>query len=208
MKLTPRNLWKLLAALLILALIQSTGWSQQSPDPSQNLLTNGDFKQGLTGWELLSFGKQGQATVVQPGEVLTDGLKPRPLGEPAPDPADIRDGKPSLKIDNMNPDDTAVKQAVKVKPATRYRLAGWVKTKNVEAKNMMVKKPTGACLCLMGGFEKSENAIRTKGWTYLSYEFSSGTRSEIVVAARVGHYATPVKGTAWFSDLSLVELGH
>jgi len=73
---------------------------------------------------------------------------------------------------------------------------------------MRVKKPTGACLCLMGGFEHSEDVIRTKGWTYIKYEFSSGTRSEVVIGARIGMYATPVKGTAWFSELSLVEIGH
>ncbi len=207
MNFTPRNLWKLLAALLILAGLPSVGWSQQPVDPQQNLLTNGDFKKGLDGWEVLSFGKQGKATVVQPEAVLTDGLKPQALGQPAPDPTEVHDGKPSLKIDNMNPDDTAVKQKVQVKSATRYRLAGWVKTKSVEAKNMMVKHPTGACLCLMGAFEKSADVIRTKGWTYVTYEFSSGTRSEIVVGARIGFYATPVKGTVWFSDLSLVEIG-
>ncbi len=209
MKLIPQNSsWKVFAAFLISAFVHSAAWCQQSPDAKANLLTNGDFKKGMEGWELLSFGKQGQANVVKPEDVMVDGLKPRAAGQPAPDPTEIRDGKPSLKIDNMNPDDTAVKQKVTVKPATRYRLSGWIKTKGVEAKNMMVKKPTGASLCLMGGFEKSEDVLRTKGWTYVKYEFSSGTRSEIVVGARIGIYATPVKGTAWFSDISLVELGH
>jgi hypothetical protein len=73
---------------------------------------------------------------------------------------------------------------------------------------MTVKKPTGASLCLMGGFERTDSVLRTKGWTYVTYEFSSGTRSEVVVGVRIGEYATPVKGTAWFSDISLVELGH
>ena len=208
MKLIPGHSWKLLGALLVTACIHSTGWSQQPVDPKSNLLTNGDFSKGTDGWELLSFGKQGTATVVKPEDVLVDGLKVRAPGQPAPDPTEIHNGKPSLKIDNMTPDDTSMKQKVTVKPATRYRLAGWMKVKNVEAKNMMVKKPTGACLCLMGAFEKSEDMIRTKGWTYIKYEFSSGTRSEVVVGARIGIYATPVKGTAWFSDISLVELGH
>ena len=208
MKLNPRNAWKAFVALLISALIQSTGWSQQAPNTKLNLLTNGDFKQGMTGWELLSFGKQGQATVVQPEAVMVDSLKPRAAGQPAPDSTEIHDGKPSIMINNMAPDDTSVKQKVTVKPATRYRLTGWVKTKNVEGKNMTAKKPTGAGLCLMGGFEGSASIVRTKGWTFLTYDFSSGTRTEIVVGARIGEYATPVKGTAWFSDISLVELGH
>jgi len=195
-------------ALFVTALLQLAGWGQQPPDPKLNLLTNGDFKQAMTGWELLSFGKQGQATVVQPEEVLVDGLRPRAPGQPAPDPTEVHDGKPSLKIENLTPDDTSMKQKVTVKPATRYRLAGWAKVKNVEGKSNGPKKSTGACLCLMGGFEKSESITKTKGWTYLTYEFSSGTRTEIVVGARIGHYATPIRGTAWFSDISLVEIGH
>jgi len=207
MKFTPWNLWQPLVAVLAFTWIQSTGWSQL-PDPKTNLLTNGDFKSGMNGWELLSFGKQGQATVVKPEDVMVDNLKPRAAGQPAPDPTEIRDGKPSLKLDNMAPDDSAVKQKVTVKPATRYRLTGWIKTKAVEPKNITAKKPTGACLCIMGAFEHSDMVVQTKGWTHISYEFSSGTRSEIVIAARIGFYATPVKGTAWFSDLALVELAH
>jgi len=208
MKLTLRNSCKLLGALLISALIPSTGWSQQSVDPKSNLLINGDFSKGLDGWELISFGKQGTATVVKPEEVLVDGLKAPAPGQAVPDPTEIHNGKPSLKLENLSPDDTAVKQKVTVKPRTRYRLAGWVKVKGLEAKNMRVKKPTGASLCIMGGFEHSEDMIRTKGWTYIKYEFSSGTRSEVVIGARIGMYATPVKGAAWFSELSLEELGH
>lgn len=208
MKIIPRNLWTLLGALLLSTFIQPTGWSQQSVDPKSNLLTNGDFSKGMDGWELLSFGKQGTAAVVKPEDVLVDGLKAPAPGQPAPDPTEIHNGKPSLKIENLTIDDTAVKQKVTVKPRTRYRLAAWVKVKAMEAKNMMAKKPSGACLCLMGGFEKSPDMIRTRGWTYLTYDFSSGTRSEVVVGARIGMYASPVKGAAWFSEISLVELGH
>jgi hypothetical protein len=208
MKLTPRNSWTLAAAVLLAALIQSTGWSQQPVDPKLNLLTNGDFANGLTGWELLSFGKQGTAVVIQPGAVVVDNLKPQAAGQTAPDPTEIHNGKPSAKIENLTPDDTSIKQKVTVKANTRYRLAGWVKTKNIEGKGMQAKHPNGACLCLMGGFEKSPSIDRTKGWTYLTYEFNSGTRTDVMIGARIGHYATPFKGTAWFSDISLVEIGH
>lgn len=138
-KLALRNSCKLLGALLISALIPSIGWSQQPVDPNSNLLVNGDFSKGTDGWEFQSWGKQGQNSVVKPEDVLVDGLKPRPPGQPAPDPSEIHHGKPSLKLDNMNPDDTEMKQKVKVKPATRYRLSGWAKVKGVEAKNMKGK---------------------------------------------------------------------
>jgi hypothetical protein len=131
---TPRTLWRLLFGFLLAAAFQSPAFCQAPLDPNLNLLTNGDFKKDLTGWELLSFGHQGQATVLTPGQELQDTLKPRAPGSAALDPADIHDGKPSLKIENISDDDTVLKQKVQVKPATRYRLAGWIKTKSLEWK--------------------------------------------------------------------------
>jgi hypothetical protein len=202
----PRNSWKTLLGFLVTAAFQSSGFSQGVVDTSLNLLTNGDFKNGTTGWTVHAWGSQGQVSVVEPGKVLVDGLKPQALGQAAPDPTDVHEGKPSVKIENPSPDTTIFKQKVKVKPATRYRLSGWVKTKGVEAKQMK-GKPPGASLCITGGFEKTENIIRTKGWTHLTFDFSSGTRSEMEVGPALGYYSSPVKGAAWFSEVSLVELG-
>jgi hypothetical protein len=205
MKHAPGTPWKFVFGFLLAALVQSSAFCQAPIDRSLNLLTNGDFQKGMTGWELLSFGHQGQATVLEPGKGLQDALKPAASQGAAPtDPADTHDGKPSLKIENISDDDTAVKQKVTVKPATRYRLSGWIKTKSVEWK---AKGKRGASLCVMGAFESSEPIGRTKGWTHVTYDVASGTRSELFIGARLGMYASPVKGTAWFSDISLTELG-
>jgi hypothetical protein len=206
MRSSPLPSWKFVFGFLLAALVESSAFCQAPIDRSLNLLTNGDFQQGMDGWELLSFGHQGQATVVAPGKGLQDALKPvGSQGAAATDPAEVNNGKPSLKIENISDDDTAVNQKVKVKPATRYRLSGWIKTKSVEWKQAKGKR--GASLCIMGGFESSEPIGKTKGWTHVYYEVASGTRSELVIGARLGMYASPVRGTAWFSDLSLTEIG-
>jgi hypothetical protein len=201
----PRISRQFLFGILFVALLQVSGFGQAVQDPNRNLLSNSDFQQGMTGWELLSFGHQGKATVVTPSNGLQDALKPIGAQGAAPvDPAEIYNGKPSLRIENISDDDTAVKQKITVKPATRYRLSGWIKTKSVEWK---AKGKRGASLCIMGAFESSEPIGKTKGWTHVNYEFSSGTRTELFIGARLGMYASPVKGTAWFSDVTLTEVG-
>jgi len=212
MKDAPRILWKLLLGFLCIVSIESSGYCQGPLDPTLNLLVNGDFKKGTEGWDLHAWAGQGQTAVAQPGQALVDQLKPTGApGQPAPDPAETHDGKPSIRLENISYDDAALWQKVKVKPATRYRLSGWVKTKNVEWKEKNAKEfnqKRGASLCIQGGFEKSESIGHAKGWTHLTYDFASGTRSELVIGARLGFYSSPVKGTAWFSDISLVEVGH
>jgi len=211
MKLFPLLSRKLIFAFSLAVFVQPSAFCQAPLDPNLNLLTNGDFKKGTEGWDLHAWAGQGQAAVAQPGQALADQLKPTGApGQPAPDPAETHDGKPSIRLENISYDDAALWQKVKVKPATRYRLSGWVKTKSVEWKEKNMKdfnQKRGACLCIQGGFEKTDAIGRTKGWTHLDYEFSSGTRSEVTVGARLGFYSSPVKGTAWFSDVSLVELG-
>ncbi len=88
-----------------------------------------------------------------------------------------------------------------MKPKTRYRLNGYIKTKEV------VGKGAGATISLEGGFEKTEVIVGTKGWTKVSFEFDSGAVDKIKIGPRLGHYSSQVMGKAWFDDLTLVELG-
>src|ERR1700677_1394470 len=110
MNLSSRTLWTLIFGLALSALLECSGFCEESPDRHLNLLNNGDFSNGIQGWELHAWSGQGAA---------------------APDPAETRDGKPSIRIDNVAYEDTSLKQKVALKPATRYRLSGWIKTKNV-----------------------------------------------------------------------------
>src|SRR6185369_12379932 len=44
-------------------------------------------------------------------------------------------------------------------------------------------------------------------WTYLTLRFDSGSRTNVEVGPRLGHYGSTATGQAWFSDLHLIELG-
>jgi hypothetical protein len=66
---------------------------------------------------------------------------------------------------------------------------------------------TGATLGVFGRFESSESLVGDQGWTYLSLVFDSGRQSEVEVGPRLGHNGSVARGSAWFDDLVLLELG-
>ena len=100
------------AAIALAFLFISPPASAQVPAAaSVNLLTNGTFEKGAEGWVLSAHEKKGQMAM---------------------DATELHNGKPSLRIDNAEGDDTFAKQKVTVKPNTRYRIAGYIKTKAVQ----------------------------------------------------------------------------
>ena len=117
------------------------------------------------------------------------------------DTVEKRDGKNIVRIDNPVGDDSFLKQDVTVKPQTRYRFTGYIKTKGV------VVKGNGATLSLAGGYENSEAKTGNNGWTKVSFEFDSAGAASVKVGPRLGHYHAKAIGAAWFDDLTLVELG-
>lgn len=170
----------ILPILIFLAALLPSAPAQQPGGSRPNLLTNGDFEDGANGWDLSSAHSRGAA---------------------APDLAEKHQGKTSIRIDNSAGDDSFLKQTVAVKPKTRYRMTGYIKTKDV------VVKGTGATLSLEGGFEHTASITGTKTWSKVSFEFDSGALASIKVGARLGHYSNMAMGTAWFDELSLVEMG-
>ncbi len=167
------------AFALVLALLPAA-FGQQASTAKPNLLTNAAFEEGQTGWEFHCWHARGTATV---------------------DTTEKREGKSSIRIENSAGDDSFLKQAVTVKPKTRYRFTGYIKTKDV------VVKGSGATLSLEGGFEKTESITGKKGWTKVEFEFDSGALDRVKVGPRLGHHGSAAMGVAWFDDLSLVELG-
>jgi hypothetical protein len=117
------------------------------------------------------------------------------------DETEKHEGKASLRIQNLAGNDTFVLQTVAVKPGFRYKLTGWIKAKDV------VSKDKGATIALEGGFEQTESIVRTKGWTKVTFDFDSGAMDKIKIGPRLGHYSTMALGTAWYDDLTLVEMG-
>lgn len=146
-----------------------------------NLLVNANFAQALQGWEFTSWGKKGTVAV---------------------DPLVKRGATPSVRITNAAGDDSFCKQTVKVKVSTRYRLSGYIKTKDV-----VVKGGQAASISIEGGFEATESVKGTKSWSKFDFEFDSGSLSVVKVGCRLGGHSSPAMGTAWFDDLRLIELG-
>jgi len=87
---------------------------------------------------------------------------------------------------------------VVVRPYSRYRLTGWIRTEGVTA-------TTGqGALFNLHGLEgaRSEPLTGTHDWAPVSFEFDTGANDAIQVNCLFGGwgYAT---GTAWYDDLSL-----
>lgn len=117
------------------------------------------------------------------------------------DRVEKRSGKSSLRIDNLANDDSFLKQAVAVKPRTRYRLTGYIKTNNLAAQG------AGATLSLDGNFAPKASVAGRQDWKKVSFEFDTGALTVIKVGPRLGHPSRLATGTAWFDDLQLVEVG-
>ena len=163
----------------MLLILGCSAYAQDLPQPpvevtKQNLFKNPDFENGTTDWKLSSWGKKGTSVID-----LKEGI----------------DGKPSLRIVNAERDHTLVNQKVTVKPHTRYRLSGYIKTKDVEPPMPGVKE--GAELMVSGGWKRTPPVSLTTPWGYHIHNFTTGNETEIVVGMSLGHYGAKVSGTAW-----------
>lgn len=170
-----------LIATLLCSILVSTTFSQDAKGGRTNLLANFNFENSMEGWEFSSWGKKG---TVELDSVIKRGTTP------------------SVRITNPTGDDSFCKQSVKVKVATRYRLSGYIRTKDV-----VVKGGQAASLSIEGGFEATESVKGTKSWQKFDLEFDSGALDVVKVGCRLGGHSSPAMGTAWFDDLKLIELG-
>jgi len=167
-----------------LTLAGSAAFAQETSDSTKNLLVNGDFQNGTDGWTFEPYKKKGTMTLDADEKHLD---------------------KPSVRIDNPEDEDSHLKQKVAVEPETRYRLEGYVKTKNVESVKRDGKG--GATLDLDGTWQRSKAVNKTKSWTKVSVDIVTGAEKEVEVGARLGFWSDGVIGTAWFADLKLVKIG-
>lgn len=158
-----------------------------SAGPVGNLLQNASFDKGTENWALNVYGVRPTVTK---------------------DDKQLHGGHPSVRIDQPELADAALEQAVNVKPDTRYRLSGWIKTEKVVKPDGDKQRQGegGVCLAVSGTYDKTPFLAATKDWKQVSVDFSSGNKTSIKLGPRMGHYGKWVTGTAWFSELSLVEL--
>ncbi len=86
---------------------------------------------------------------------------------------------------------------VLLKPWSKYRFSGWVKTENIITEN-----GKGAGFILTGPDAESEGLTGTNDWTQVSCEFETGNDdcAMIVCVLDIGGNS---KGRAWFDDMNL-----
>lgn len=154
------------------------------PRSAENLVRNGNFESGTEGWDL--------GTVPGKNSIAIDEME-------------RRNGKPSLRITNIDPQRTYVAQRIAVKPEMRYQMSVWIKTKDISP-----AKPgsrSGASAGIAGGYQKTPDVAKTMPWTRVTADFVTGIEKEITFGPSLGWYHNHVTGTAWFSEVSFIELG-
>jgi dolichyl-phosphate-mannose-protein mannosyltransferase len=153
----------------------------------QNLLTNGDFEKAGSGQVPVGW----QADCWKPSSVLTVTDKK------------VHSGKYALQIKSGEENDARMIQVVKVKPNTYYRLSGWVAAENVSLNK------NGANIGVVLDFNFAKPVSGTADWTPAEFNFQTdASQTEVTIAARLGMWGDTVTGTAYFDDLSLVELAN
>jgi dolichyl-phosphate-mannose-protein mannosyltransferase len=112
-------------------------------------------------------------------------------------------GNKSLNIINKSINDARLKQTVKVKANTIYRLSCWIKTENVGEHNK------GANISIEGELKSSKDIRGTNSkWEYSEmYAKTSNETSELNVTVGLGGYSSVNTGTAYFDDVIVEEVG-
>ena len=110
------------------------------------------------------------------------------------EPADARGGRRGIRVVTTADADTSLHADVALRPHTRYRLVGWIRTGTAFGGK--------ASFNLHGARLETETIRRREtGWTEVELEFDSGERT--TASVNVLHVA---RGEAAFDDLRLVEL--
>ncbi len=160
------------------------------PTITYESLTDGSFETGSTGVTPVFSGWKVSTWLQRPESAFITQTQ-------------FKVGQKALEIVAKDGDDVQCQQAVKVKPNTRYRFRGWVKTRDVAVTQEGGK--TGACLSVVE-LGISDSLVGTSDWKQLQIEFDSGNRPQIQLGPRLGCAGSVCIGTAWFDDLQLEEL--
>ncbi len=103
----------------------------------------------------------------------------------------------------QNKDDARWVQDIRLSPATKYKLTGWIKGENIALKEGNV----GANLCIMGTWTHTPSLSGTFNWTKMEVEFTTPSDGEVHIGCRLGYWGSTVEGKAWFDDISISLIG-
>jgi hypothetical protein len=183
----PALLFYALASLLLCdahAQVSQEAFSDEVTESrGPNLLRNAAFEEGTTGWDFYNWGKKSKMAI---------------------DPSERHEGKPALRVDNLEFCHSFVRQVLDGKAHTRYRLTGYIKTKDVALEK---SRKSGAVLMVgrLGVYTPLMEG--TNPWKKVQVDFTTKDDAMIRVGPSLGTDGIFVRGTAWFCDLRLVELG-
>ncbi len=107
-------------------------------------------------------------------------------------------GEKSVKIESTRGGDLSWYIIVEVKPFSKYKLSGWIKTENLETDNS-----EGALLNLHNLQGVRTNALTgTNDWTKVETEFETEDQDSIHINCLFGGWGLAT-GTAWYDDIAL-----
>jgi hypothetical protein len=188
---TMRSILTILAICMVSSLTEKPAYAAPEKLEPINILMNGSFEQGdFSPTEAPDFWSQGS---YDPSAVFTW------------DDTQAYEGSRSVKITSDTPNDAYWLQTIYVQPNTTYVVSGWIKTENVGHSAQSVDR--GANISIMGYWDwYSTPLFGTNDWTYVSFVFNSGDRTQMTLAARLGYWSGTATGTAWFDDLKVTTL--
>ena len=180
---TLNSAWQAAARRHAAGMLAAAGSDSVPTAAPENLLKDPGFDgPGLGDWSLRSY------RVDAPGSVE---ISISPGG---------RNGGTALKITSPTTADVGAGAEIPVKPNTRYRFGGWIRTENLKSsggKGAMFNQHRGPASAALTG---------TRDWKELSIEFDSGNDSKVLLHCLFGGYGGGT-GTAFYDDLYLHPLG-
>jgi len=112
-----------------------------------------------------------------------------------------RSGGRSVLISSERGADASWIATVPIRPYSRYRLGGWIKTEN-----LVPGESRGAQINVDGEEEwRTPPVTGTQDWTRVEVEFDAGANDAIVVTCLFGGWGRAT-GKAWFDDVELTRL--
>jgi len=146
-------------------------------------LVNTSFEEGTgagpAGWRKVMYGGDGEYEYVEGG----------------------RTGKKCVMLSSDSGADIAWFVTAAVKPRSRYRLSGWIKTENVKSTGQ--RSARGALLNLHNIQPAQTKAVTgTKDWTKVEIVFDTGARTVAEINCLFGGWGWST-GKAWYDDLQL-----
>jgi len=173
-----------------LAAASSVAGETQAPKPTAgpNLLPNPSFEQVAggrpAGWTVRAYSGKADLTV--------DNV--------------ARTGDHALRITSATGSDSSYFAKVKLKPNTRYRLSAWIRTSGVQ----VTGHAHGALLnvhelpAIPGN--RTPALKGDNDWRRVESEFATGNDTDLSINCLFGGWGL-ARGTAWFDDVELIELG-